>query len=590
MKGTGCAKECRTSVAVQCQWLASNLALYCVLPYFKGTLGQLVANNPWLGCTAAEDVVPEGTTVCGQLTDSSLSPPPPPAALPPLPPPSQSPPDATPSPSPQSSPADIKPALFVELTPVRPEDSTLPGCQQECRVEVLMTCLSAAAKAQFDCLVLDWPRDPTQALDRLAQYNPGGSCTDPATNQADGSRTMQPNTHFCVAQARPSPGLPPSSPLGPSPSPAMPSPSAPVPAPMPTPLAPPQPLPGPSVSPNISPAEPLPGPSLVPSPQPSPGGSPSTSPPSPTPEQSPSPQRPSPEPSPLPPAPSPKPGVPPGVPPSVPSPSPSPTTGWPRWLPHYEVNEELVDQVLHKCPDIVEDEELLTAFTEPTLCPGQIDDISLVSAIGNGFYGCGEQCVFAPLASWPALGSSFYWTWVAARSCWLAQAVAGTGSSGGPCSYTAEQQQAWNDTTTLFWVAAALLDRLETSPHMAHYDPHLAELAAWFEEEVTNPGPGRNLTALGEVVLDAAVSKMAQEVLLHLPPGDPLAQWEAAQGTVRAADCDHASQDELSRQVVGCLCGATQPLLYCRALEAFERGWGVDSLVVRKSTNPSTFS
>jgi hypothetical protein len=51
---------------LQCGALVADLAQSCGLPYFDGSLDQLLAYNPGLACTSPEDAVPAGTTVCGQ--------------------------------------------------------------------------------------------------------------------------------------------------------------------------------------------------------------------------------------------------------------------------------------------------------------------------------------------------------------------------------------------------------------------------------------------------------------------------------------------------------------------------------------------
>ncbi|GAB4816992.1 hypothetical protein N2152v2_004038 [Parachlorella kessleri] len=68
----GCAQECRTSVVMQCQWLASNMQIYCLLPFFHGTLQELVAYNPGLGCNSPEDLVQPNTVICGRLEDPPI--------------------------------------------------------------------------------------------------------------------------------------------------------------------------------------------------------------------------------------------------------------------------------------------------------------------------------------------------------------------------------------------------------------------------------------------------------------------------------------------------------------------------------------
>lgn len=252
---------------------------------------------------------------------------------------------------------------------------------------------------------------------------------------------------------------------------------------------------------------------------------------------------------------------------------PPPPAVWPKWLPQWEAGEALLEAVWAHCPSI--GEEALQQLADPRPCPTSVEEANLVNTIGNGFFICGAGCVYNPLPSWSGEETPKHWVWKQRRECWA------EATSGNPCSFSPAQEAQWDGTVTAYWVAGALLDRLAAAPDTTSgYDPEYALLRDWFYEELATPGPGRNLTALGAAVVEAAASEATREVLLGLRRKDPLRKWQASLGASRAEDCDQAVQDGLTPQVVDCLCNGTEPLIYCRAWEALERGTRVGSLVL----------
>lgn len=258
----------------------------------------------------------------------------------------------------------------------------------------------------------------------------------------------------------------------------------------------------------------------------------------------------------------------------------------------------MVEAVWERCPQV--SEELLQAMVEPKLCCAEEGDANIVGAIGNGLYSCEAACIYNPLPSRWGEGGVRFWVWDEAQQCWAQD------TSPNPCSLPPSEEAAWNATTEAYWVAAALVDRLATANlsvpacptpagshrapapapaavDLATCEPELVGLPEWCFEQLANAGADRNLTLLGDAVLEAACTPFAREVLRELAPEDPLRLWEEQQAGARGSDCERAMAGGIAPEVTACLCDPSEPLIYCRAWEALERGLGLKSLTVRPS-------
>ncbi|GAB4818064.1 hypothetical protein N2152v2_005110 [Parachlorella kessleri] len=307
------------------------------------------------------------------------------------------------------------------------------------------------------------------------------------------------------------------------------------------------------------------------------------------------------------------------------------------------------------------------AWPEPC-CPGE-DAALLAGAIGNGLFACDARCIYNPLPGQPGVARAMpYWVWSDNSQCWqqgtaatcymklmlpevwelvlevpeslvsvepgTVEWVAGTAvaDGGNPCGFIAGQEGRWASTIDGWWVADALLQRLDQAaaagtatslggnsfPPVASSSSSRAEEAAaaatavdateesmnpvtrqantvwgeaaevalvkgWLGEELTTPWEQRNLSAAGEAVVALAASRFARDALLALPAEDPLRVWQEVQAPQRARDCRAAVEEGSSDEVAHCLCGPLEPLIYCRALEAMGRGWGLQALAARPS-------